>query len=290
MGRGEGRDREGETMAASPRQRKAKKSWYKWWDYLPHLSAPPYISLTCNGSVLWFRRWAWAQSEHSAPDSSPRPHQHHQHPAYHLPWRSCIQHLMLWKSTQPVMRELLLAHSWIVSGVFIWRWLGGGYAEVQEKSVNAGKLIRLLCDSWASFHMPNVWAGSDQGYRWLLAGSYYFGGTGHGKGLQFKGGFYAYPTAFPSASFFTVINSPIRFEDVIVYFCSKTLIRRCHRSPQAKWAHLTEGAGSLRPLPEEEKNGLRECFLRKYLESQPRRYRQHLGFFHINIIYRGLDF
>lgn len=140
---------------------------------------------------------------------------------------------------QPVTIELLLAPSWIWWGVLKQQLLLG-YVEVQEKSVNTGKFICLLCDSWPASTCQMFGAGSDQGCRWLLAGSYYFGGTGHGKDLQFKVDFCAYPVTFPSASCITVTNSPIKFEEVIGYLCWKILIWHSHSSLQDKWAYLTK--------------------------------------------------
>ena len=78
-------------------------------------------------------------------------------------------------SAQPVMRELLLAHSRVLLGVFKQRLLRE-YAQGQEKSVNTGKWICLLCDSWASFHMPEVWGRVRSGLQMVTGRELLFWG------------------------------------------------------------------------------------------------------------------
>lgn len=139
MGGGEGRDRENETMVGSPWQRKAKKSWCKWWDYLPHLSAPPISPWPAVDQSCGLGGGPGAQSENSAPDSSPHYH-HHQHPAYHLSWRSRIQHLMLWKSS-PACDE----------GVVIGTFLNGIWCFYLTMIERICRSPREVCKRWETY-------------------------------------------------------------------------------------------------------------------------------------------
>lgn len=154
-----------------------------------------YSALTCCGPVLWFRvRWAWGgQGENSAPRGADTGTLLTTFPAEAAFSIWCFEN-----PAQPVIRELLLAHSWIWSGVFKQQLLRG-YAEVQEKSVNTGKFICLLCDNWACFHMPNVWGRVRLRLQMVAGWELLFWGHRSWERLTVQSWFYACPITFPSA-------------------------------------------------------------------------------------------
>lgn len=168
-------------------------------------------------------------------------------PYSHLSWRISIQLLVLWKSS-PAYDEGVIIGTFLNFISVFKQWLLWGHAEAQKKAVSTGKLICLLCDNSASFHMPDVWGRVRSRLQMVMAESYYLGAQVMGKAYSSKLASMSVPWLFlqPHVSQSSTIH---QIWGNIWIFCLKTLILYCYGSPEDKRTHLTEErAGDLRLL------------------------------------------